>query len=221
MKDFFDFFTSIFLFKNMKKEQLQKIIGELKPELRSYSRAALIYSPESYEKQICFIYSGECGVLRKKPDGTDVLLNVLYPGDSFGILAALSDEEEFPTAIVARHSSKVLFLKRDELFHLIKRYPTVAMNVIEFLTQKIGFLNSRIATFSADSVEEKLSRYILSNSNGKEEIDFNCKKCSEAINSGRASVYRGLELLENAGLIKYENKKIYIIDRKGLERTKK
>ena len=48
-----------------------------------------------------------------------------------------------------------------------------------------------------------------------------CKKASEAISSGRASVYRALELLSEAGIISYENKKIILHDPEGLERISK
>ena len=82
---------------------------------------------------------------------------------------------------------------------------------------------SAIATFSGSTVEMKLASHLLSRyqKSGTLEFPFNCKHCSEAISAGRASIYRALLVLENEGLIKHENKKIIILDLKGLERISK
>ena len=46
-------------------------------------------------------------------------------------------------------------------------------------------------------------------------------KTAKILNAGRASIYRAIENLEKLSLIKFENKKIYISDREGLERITK
>ena len=218
-----DFFSGVFLFSSLPCDKLDAALAECEPELRSYQKGELIYAPDNYEKEIGFVLSGECEITRKKNDGTDVVLNTLKSGDSFGILAVLSNEDEFPTKITARSQTKVFFIKKSKLLRVIRHYPTVAMNVINFLAERVGFLNKKIATFSSESVEEKLRLYLIQEyaKNGATEFSLNCKKCSEAISAGRASVYRGLDSLVKSGLIHYENKKITIIDLKGLERTKK
>ncbi len=223
MKNYTEFFSTVFLFSALPSDKLFAAVSECEPELRAFERNDMIYTPENYEKEIGFIFSGECEILRRKNDGSYVVLNTLKSGDSFGILAVLSDESEYPTAISARTDSEVLFIKKSRLLRLIRHYPTVAMNVIGFLTKKISFLNKKIATFSSESVEEKMRRFILGEYEkiGATEFQLNCKKCSEAISAGRASVYRGLDALSKCGIIKYENKKITILDLDGLERTKK
>ncbi len=223
MKNYNEYFSSVFLFASLPEDKLNAAVSECEPELRAYQKGDLIYAPENFEKEIGFVYFGECEITRRKSDGSDVMLNTLKCGDSFGILAVLSDQDEFPTAISARTSAQVLFIKKSKLLRVIRHYPTVAMNVINFLTKKIAFLNKKIATFSSESVEEKMRRFILGEyeKNGATEFPLNCKKCSEAISAGRASVYRGIDALEKSGIIKYENKKIIILDLSGLERTTK
>ena len=102
---------------------------------------------------------------------------------------------------------------------LAKRYPTVSLNIINFLVGRISFLNDKIATFSGSTVEEKLASYILYRRKvmGENEFPFNKAKASAVINSGRASVYRALEKLTANELIKIDEQKIIILDPKGLE----
>ena len=223
MNKYTEFFSGVFLFKSLPQDKLDSAVSECEPELRSYKRSDVIFTPESYEKEIGFVLFGECEIKRTKSDGTDVVLNVLKTGESFGILAVLSDKEEYPTTICATKQSEVLFIKKSKLLRLIRHYPTVAMNVIGFLTEKIDFLNKKVATFSSENVEEKLRAFLLQQyrKNGATQFILNCQKCSEAISAGRASVYRGIDALRKSGIINYENKKITILDLKGLERTEK
>lgn len=218
-----EYFSGVFLFYALQEDMLLLALSECEPELRSYRRGDIIYSPESFEKEIGFVYSGECEVKRRKYDGSELVLNSLKSGESFGILAVLSNEDEFPTVISAKSTVEVFFIKKSKLMRLIRHYPTVAMNVINFLTKKISFLNKKVATFSSESTLEKLRNFLLQEyrKNGATEFSLNCKKCSEAISAGRASVYRGIDALVKNGTIEYENKKIIILDLEGLERTTK
>ncbi len=97
------------------------------------------------------------------------------------------------------------------------------MNVIRFMSERILFLNEKIATFSGDNVEQKLARLLLCEKIYTDscEFAFNKKKAAETINSGRASLYRALESLAEKGLITFDNKIIKIIDLCGLERISK
>ena len=101
--------------------------------------------------------------------------------------------------------------------------PQIAFNIITFMANRIGFLNGKISTFSADNVEQKLANYILSEYRSRADpvFDFNCKRASESINSGRASLYRAIDSLTKKNILKLENKKIFILDLEGLERILK
>lgn len=222
-KEICDFLSTVFLFQGVKKEIIADIIKKITPEIKLYARREKIYTPSDYEHKVGFIIRGECTVERIKGDGNSVPLNTLKTGQSFGIMTILSCDDEFPTRVIAKRETEILFLSKDDTLNLINGYPRIAMNVISFLSKKICFLNSKIATFSSASVEEKLSNYILSEYKrlGSDTIPFNCQKSAAAISAGRASLYRAINTLSENGTIKLENKKIYIIDPKGLERNSK
>ena len=88
------------------------------------------------------------------------------------------------------------------------------------MSGRIEFLNKKIATFSADTVEEKLATHILNvyRASSEDHIVLNFSQTAKVLNAGRASIYRAAEALAEMSLIKLENKKIYITDLEGLER---
>ena len=218
-----DFLAQTFLFRGISSEKIEAWCESAMPSMRSYAPGDSIYSPLDYEKCVGFVVDGDCVVERKRVDGAPIPLNRLKKYDAFGILSVFSDGEKFPTSIRARKSSEIIFISKEDVMSLVKSESQISLNIIEFMANRIDFLNDKISTFSSGNVEQKLVKYILLEvkSKGLESFDFNCKKTAESINSGRASLYRAIASLQENNLIKLENKKIYIIDREGLERISK
>jgi CRP-like cAMP-binding protein len=214
-------FRSFFLFKGLSDKIIDELLCGLSLTTESFSRGDVVFSKDIFSNRIGFVLSGKCEVLHTRADGSAVVINVLNEGDSFGVLAAFS-ENEFPTEIVASIASKITFFEKSDITSLIKSNGDIAMNIIDFMVDRIEFLNNKIVTFSGENVEQKLASYILTEAKTKGEIfGFNRKKAAEAISAGRASVYRALDSFTESGILKYDSKKIYILNFKGLERIKK
>ena len=219
---FSDFFENTFLFKNVDKNTIESLLKSITPERLPYQRGDVIYSPDNHDRKIGFVYQGECSVGRQT-SGAVIPLNIAKKFDSFGILSCFSNCDDFPTVITSKTNSEVIFISADDLQQILKQNSTVSLNVIEFLARKIGFLNDKIAAFSGGSIEEKLASYILTlrKKHNSLEFEFNKKKSAEALNCGRASLYRAIDALRSANLITLEDKKIIINDLNGLERITK
>lgn len=222
MSTYSDFFEKTFLFPGISKKDIDSLLKTITLEIKHYPKGATVYSPETFDKKMGFIYQGECSVGRYS-NGNVIPLNASRVYDSFGILACFSHQDEFPTLITAKTLATVIFIDHDDLRTLVLKSPVVSLNVIEFLARKVNFLNGKIAEFSGGSIEEKLANHLigLTKKCGSSEFSLNKKKCSEALNCGRASLYRSLEALANAGYITLEDKKIIINDLEGLERITK
>lgn len=211
--------SSSFLFSGLEDEEINCIIKNALPRLKEYKRSELVFSEETGDGGVGFVLSGECEVRRMREDGY-VILNTLSEGDSFGILSVFAPDEEFPTSVFARKNAAVLFFPENEIRSLVERYPKISLNVISFLAERIIFLNKKIATYSGASVPEKLSSYLLAKYRQLgDEFPLNCKRCSEALGVGRASVYRAIDTLVSEGVITFVDKKIKVNDPNGLERN--
>ena len=222
MKKTTSILNQLFIFEGVSDAELENIAEELTPITHDYKKGDLIFSKERNGRAVGFVLNGECEVLRIRQDSSPVILNLIRPYDSFGILSVFSQDEDFPTEIYARKNTAVLFLSSDDIFMLIEKYPKISLNIIRFLTERVVFLNKKIAAFSGASVEQKLATLLYNKYHAQgAEFIFNCKRCSEVLGVGRASVYRAIDALVAEGHIVYENKKIKIICPEGLERNTK
>lgn len=218
-ENYCDFFGRVFLFNGVHEDRIAEILSMLDISVCEFKKGDIIYSQDHFNSDIGFVIDGECVVCRKRNNGTPLPLNVLHRYDSFGVTAVFSDKDTFPTDIYAKKATKVVFISKKTLLNAIKAYADIAMNVIVFLTNRIEFLNKKIATLSSCGCDEKLSRLLLSEDkkhNG-EPFLLNCKAAAEGLGIGRASLYRGIKSLSDSGYIEYVDKKIYIKDPDGLK----
>lgn len=210
------------LFSGIDKKVISDILAKNPPKIKEFKRGDLVFSSANEIPFVGFILSGRCEIQLNRSDGSRTVLNILSESDSFGILSVYS-ADEFPTQIYATKNSEILFFTSEQMTSIVNNYSQISSNVIKFLANRICFLNKKIATFSGTTATDRLASFLLCERDryGSDEFQFNCQKTAEEINCGRASVYRALSSLENAGLILIVDKKIYIKDLIGLERITK
>ena len=206
-----EFFKDVFLFQGLDDSKIEEICKSYSFLLKPIERGNCI-SFEGKDKGVAFVVSGDLEVIREKDDGTKVVLNQITKKASVGLLSVFS-AEEYPTRVVARVNSELIVINESTLNELICNYPQISRNVIYFLADRINFLNKKIATFSGTRTADRLFSYLLLTYEKKKTRSFslNCKKCSEAINAGRASVYRAIEQLVSEGVILFEDKIITLL----------
>ena len=213
----------LFIFRNVTDEEIEHILSYITADVKEYSKGDIIFSRTNFENSIGFVLDGKCAVKQPRSDNSFVVLNTLEKYDSFGITAAFSDRDYFPTEVVAVKNTKMLFISKQNILWMTVNIPKISHNIIEFLVDRINFLNKKIDTFTKVSTDDKLASYIMSEyrRRGEQYFSFNCKKAGEILNMGRASVYRALSSLAESGVITYSENKIYINDPDGLERNQK
>ena len=218
-KEHLSFLSSVFLFEGIDPSAVNEIADSFDFSVKDFSKGDVIFSPESFQKKIGFVLRGECRVEKARDDECAVFLNTLKPPASFGIMAALSQGSEYPTRIIASKSASVMFIGGDDLITIIKKYPEVSLNVIKFLTSRITFLNTKVATFSEKSTLQRLAYYLISRYREcGSTVKISRTTLAAELGIGRASVYRDLDHLSQKKLIDINQKEIIIICPEGLER---
>ncbi len=194
------FLSRSFLFKGMSEGEVYSLLSDTSAESIRCARGEKI----KISQALAFVYSGECEIIRRHGEHERLVLNILKSGDSFGILSVFT-EAPAPTEILAKKECSILFLSRTSLVTLTEKSPAVAMNIIRFLSDRVSFLNQRIATLASTTVSEKLASHI------KEEMQkngtcfpFQAAKVARRIGAGRASLYRALSALSGDGVLSHE-----------------
>ena len=218
---YLDFLSSLFPFYGLKEQVINAIFSDVKFEVCAFEKGDVAFSEDYNSNRVGFVITGEFIVEKYREANESITLNRLTKCGSFGIISVLSPSSEYPTVIKASTKGEILFINGEDMLHTIKKYPTVAMNVIRFLADRITFLNKKIDTFSGKKTLKKLASYLFNRySEFGEAFTVSRTALASEIGVGRASLYRDLDFLESEGIIQTQQKKIIIICPEGLERIK-
>lgn len=159
---------------------------------------------------LCLILSGTVRVSGAAREKT-LVLNTLGSGDCFGA-ASLFGETCGVTVLTAEKAAELLLFSQEAVELLLQSDSIFARNYICFLTRKIGFLNRKIAAFTAGSAEKKLARYLLllPDEGGWVTLPMPMAKLAGALDLGRASLYRAFAFLEESGLLRRSGSTVFI-----------
>ncbi len=195
----------LFLFNGLTCNQRKEIIGYFN-DVYSFEKGNVIFDNTHFNSALGVFLSGK----GYAGNGNTVKAS-FNEGDVFGAAALFGAGEEYVSRIVAKTSCKVLFIKEDTLRKIISEYPVCAVNYITFLSDKIRYLNEKIAQYTGDSASSRLYRLLCEKADENGIIDnVNMSLLASLSGMGRTSIYRAVSELEEKDIIKREDKKIYI-----------
>lgn len=200
--------VSLFLLKGLTREELELCQQLAQTEEKTYCKGDTIYTPQTAKRALAMVMEGHVRVLHGH-----VPTNDLVEGDVFGAAALFGTNEDYPSTIVAGSDCRVMYIPQETVVAWMKQVPQVAENYIGFLSDRIRFLNRRLATLTAGQADGKLWRYLLAHrdENGVVYVAEGMSALAERLDMGRSSLYRSLDALVLAGRIRRERKKIYIL----------
>lgn len=179
----------------------------------SYAAGETVGSPETFRGKIGLLLSGGADVFSSGGDGA--LLRRMSRGDVFGVCNLFS-EDHFVSRVVARGKCRVLFLPGDAYGCLLERDAAAMYAYIGFLSDRIRFLNRKIACLTAGSAEGKLARYLASFGENTVNPGISASALSAMLNIGRASLYRAFSRLESEGFLRREGGYYLLLDREAM-----
>lgn len=200
------------LFDGTRKELLSEAVSA--SVLYDYERGAEISS----EKPALFVVISGCVCVRRTEGSHTVLLNTIKEGGVFGAAQLFCDEKAF-SSVRAACACTCLQMPKTAVAALLKNDFAFTQNYVTFLSDRIRFLNKKIASFTAGSGEQTLAGYLLSQTakDGVVTLDRNMSALASSLNLSRPTLYRAFISLAEQGIIEKNGKEVRIISAKKLE----
>ncbi len=214
-------FIKCHLFQGFSQNEIRDALSLIHATIVEFPAGSIIFQADEFSHSLIVVLSGVLTVERKE-GGKRVLLNHLEAGNTFGAASMFGAVSEFPTKVLAKSSVRICAIDEAGLVALFHAYPTAAINHIHYLSDKIRFLNRKISALTGRDAESKVSNYLLK-TYGKSTLQqkLNMAETSRKLDMGRASLYRIIKRLHDAGIIYYHNGYIEILQIKELERLSK
>jgi CRP-like cAMP-binding protein len=168
------------------------------------------------------VISGRVKICKLSPDGKEQILHIVSPGEPFGEAAVFAGEH-FPAYAEALEESRVFFFPRLAFVNLIRKNPSLALNMLAVLSRRLRKFASLIEDLSLKEVPGRLAAYLLYLSKGGKKADLLTLEISKnqlasLLGTIPETLSRVLAKMTREGLIgSVGQRQIRIIDRQGLE----
>jgi len=167
------------------------------------------------------VISGRVKIFKLSAEGKEQILHFFGPGEPFGEVPVFAGQH-FPAHAEAMEETRVFFFPRKSFVDLIKRNPSLALNMLAVLSKRLRRFTALIDDLSLKEVPGRLAAYLLylsDQNKGAKELDLTITKAQLASLLGTIpeTLSRILGKLSSQGLIETDGRRIRILNIDGLQ----
>jgi len=150
--------TQAALFQGLPPANTQAVLQRAKRV--GIERGALLFRQGGRAGAIYVLVRGKIKLTQVQPDGQEVIVRIIGPGDVFGAIAAFGDAI-YPVSAEAAQAAEVLAWDGKAMAGLLMQYPVVALNALRILVARVHELQDRLSELATAHVEQRLARAVL------------------------------------------------------------
>ena len=128
---------------------------------RSYGDGAIVFSQADPGEALYGVVTGRIRISTSSPNGREMFLNIMEPGDTFGEIALLDGRHRTATAS-ATAPSELIIITRDHFLELLTHEPKLVSHVIRLLCERLRWTSGLAEESALLSVPQRLARRLLS-----------------------------------------------------------
>lgn len=165
-----------------------------------------------------FVVEGRVKVFKLSPEGRELILRVMGPGETFNDVPAF-DGGPNPASVGGMEPSVIGLIPAAEIEHLVQEHPLVARHMLRLFAGRLRAFVDLVAELSLLSVEARVAKLVLvsSQNTDRTHLRITHQDMAAMVGTSREVVTRALRSLEDRGAIRREEGSIRVQDRRLLE----
>ncbi|WP_228259689.1 Crp/Fnr family transcriptional regulator [Siculibacillus lacustris] len=204
------------LFHSLGEADLDTVLATAR--VQRIAEGATVFEQGTVADAFYVLLHGRLKAVQSTPDGRQVVVRHLDPGDLFGIAMAMR-RPDYPASAVAVVESLVIGWPASEWDGFVGRNPTVALDTLRTVAERLQDATTRIRELSTEEVERRIAHAVLrlvAQAGRKTDegilIDFPITRQELADMTGSTlhTVSRTLSAWEAQGLVKNGRRKIVV-----------
>lgn len=211
------------LFANMADEDLDRMLA--RATMRRVPIGEAVFEQGQVATQFFLLLHGRLKVMQVTPEGQQIIVRVVHPGDLFGFAQALQ-RNDYPGTPIAAAESVVVCWPNEVWGRIVEQNPHLAVNTMRTIGQRLQEAHTRIREMSTEEVERRVAHAVLrllDQAGRKEEggvrIDFPLSRQDVAEMTGTTlhTVSRLFSSWEDREIVSVGRQKVMVRDRAKLE----
>src|SRR3954447_10529060 len=152
------FFRKFALFAELDDRELSSIAAVAKS--RRYDKDDVVFHADESGDIFCLIKEGQVKVTMISPEGKEIILSILGPGDFFGEMALLDNEPRSAT-VIATEALDVVTIWRSDFLQILQENFSITKKVFAELSRRLRNASNRIESLATMDVYGRLARFFL------------------------------------------------------------
>jgi CRP/FNR family cyclic AMP-dependent transcriptional regulator len=151
-------FRKLSLFAELDDKEAAAIAGVAKS--RHYAKDDVIFHADESGDVFCVIREGKVKITMISPEGKEIILSMMGPGDFFGEMALIDDEPRSAT-VVAMEPLEVFTIWRTDFLEILKDNFSITRKILAELSRRVRRMSNRIESLATMDVYGRLARFFL------------------------------------------------------------
>lgn len=207
------------LFHNLPEQSLKMLQGIFTE--KEFIKGENIFSEGSESTGFYIIMRGRVKVYKLSPDGKEQILHIVGTKELLGAVSAFAGSP-YPAHADAMEKTKALFFPRKDFMALVRKDPSVVMNMMANLAMRLQHFTRMIEDLSLKEVPGRLAAYFLYLCERKGcsdivEIDITKGQLASLLGTIPETLSRILRRLSEQGVLEVSGRKIRLINKKALQ----
>ena len=154
------------LFSGLKEDSMMKLNSIA--SMTELKKSDPIYFASEPSKSVFFLKKGRVKITKYLSDGSERILAIINPGEIFGEMAYL-DEEERTDYAVTIEPALICAINKEELSKFVEKNPTLNLKLTKLFGLKMRRFSERVEDLIFKDAEQRVVSFILrySEKNGK------------------------------------------------------
>jgi CRP/FNR family cyclic AMP-dependent transcriptional regulator len=208
--------ANCFLFQGLGSEERDQLVS--RAHIRRFASGDPIFRMGAPGSSMMAVLSGQVRISISSPDGKELLLAMLRPGEVFGEIALLDGKERSADA-TAMTACSLAVLDRREVMVFLERHPEAWPRIVEVLCERFRENTQHAAEVSLMQLPARLAKALLrmdsDHVGGAKPLSQ--RDLGNLVGAARESVNKCLNDWQRRGVIRIDDTSIAILDRGALD----
>ena len=209
------------LFQGVSSEKIRLLAEQA--TYRKFKSGEMVIGETYPIRSFYVVISGQLKLYRSSAEGKEQTLQLLGPGDPFGLCTAFATDS-FPASAMAIEEAAVLLIPGTVMEETARQEPALLFNIIQILSQRLKDSMALIESLALKEIPGRLASFLrhslskdTTNKNTAVELMISQRELAKILGATPEALSRALRKMANEGILSTAGRVITILDHKALE----